>query len=132
MAGHPADIGGAPVDVAFVIIEHIVMGVGGTEQIAARGVQHALGLSGRAGGVKDKERVFRAHRFGRAVGGDLGRFLVIPAVAARSCIATVPPVRLTTITSVTPGGFSRASSVFFFSGTGLPPRKPSSAVITIC
>ena len=82
VAGHPADIGGAPIDIAFVIIEHILMGIGGPEQIAARGVQHALGLAGRARGVKNEQRVFRVHRFGRAVGGDLGRFLVIPDVAA--------------------------------------------------
>ncbi len=45
VAGHPADIGGAPVDIALVIIEDVLMGPGDIDQIAAAGVQHALGLS---------------------------------------------------------------------------------------
>ncbi len=40
-------------------------------------------------------------------------------------------MRRTTITSVTPGQEARASSTLRFSGTGLPPRRPSSAVMTI-
>src|SRR6266404_3394889 len=40
VAGDPADIGGAPINVAVVIIEHILVGIGRPQQIAARGVQH--------------------------------------------------------------------------------------------
>ena len=50
--------------------------------IAARGVEHALGLSGRAGGIEDEERVFRVHLFGRAVGADALERLVEPDVGA--------------------------------------------------
>ena len=42
---------------------------------------------------------------------------------------TLPPVCLTTSTFLTPGAFSSASSALALSGTGLPPRRPSSAVI---
>ncbi len=35
------------------------------------------------------------------------------------------------MTVFTSGAFSSASSVFFLSGIGLPPRSPSSAVSTI-
>ena len=48
VAGDPADIGGAPIDIALVVIEHILMGPGRPQQIAAGGVQHALGFAGRA------------------------------------------------------------------------------------
>ncbi len=47
-----------------------------------------------------------------------------------SCMFTSPPVRLTTITVSTLGQSFRASSVLALRGTFLPPRKPSSAVMT--
>jgi len=64
----------------------------------------------------------------------------LSAAAARSssyqasrpaCMATLPPVRRTTITSVTSGQCLRASSTLAFRGTALPARMPSSAVTTI-
>ena len=48
VAGDPADVGGAPVDVAVVIVEHVLVGHRGVDQIAAGGVQHAFRPSGRA------------------------------------------------------------------------------------
>ena len=48
VAGDPADVGGAPVDVAVVIVEDVLMRQRGVDEIAAGRVQHALGLSGRA------------------------------------------------------------------------------------
>src|SRR5258708_12682836 len=45
--------------------------------------------------------------------------------------ATLPPVCLTTSTFLTSGAFLIASSVLTLSGTGLPPRRPPSAVMTI-
>src|SRR5258707_14854313 len=44
---------------------------------------------------------------------------------------TLPPVCLTTSTFFTPGAFLTASSVLALSGTGLPPRRPSSAGVTV-
>ena len=46
-------------------------------------------------------------------------------------MATGPPVRRTTTTWSTPPERSTAASTFAFSGTLRPPRRPSSAVITI-
>ena len=83
VAGDPADIGRAPIDVAVVIVEHILMRHRGEHEIAARGVQHALGLSRRARSVEDEERILRAHLLGRTVVADLGELLVEPEVAAR-------------------------------------------------
>ena len=54
---------------------------GGPEQIAARGVQHALGLTRRAGGVEDEQRILGVYRFGRAVGVNLGGFQAVIEVA---------------------------------------------------
>ena len=45
VAGDPADIGGAPEDLAGPVIEHIMEGRRGPHRIAAGGVQHALRLS---------------------------------------------------------------------------------------
>src|SRR4029078_12993850 len=68
VAGDPADVGGAPLEVAAVIVEHVLVGYGGVEQIAAGGVQHALRLAGGAGGVKDEQRVLRLHLLAWAIG----------------------------------------------------------------
>ena len=57
VAGDPADVGGAPVDVVVLDVEHRPVGVGREQQVAAGGVQHALGLPGGAGGVEDEQRV---------------------------------------------------------------------------
>ncbi len=46
-------------------------------------------------------------------------------------IATAAPVRLTTITLATTGARASASSQLAFSGTVLPPRRPSSLVMTM-
>src|SRR3546814_11598567 len=56
VAGHPAHVGGAPEDVVFLEVEHRLVGVGAEHQVAARGVQHALGLAGGPGGVEDEQR----------------------------------------------------------------------------
>ena len=70
VAGDPADIGGAPEDVVVAHAEDPVEGGRGPGGVAAGGVDHALGLAGRARGVEDEQRVLGVHRFGRAVGGD--------------------------------------------------------------
>jgi hypothetical protein len=46
-------------------------------------------------------------------------------------MAMLPPVFLTTSTFSTPGAFFSASSTFALSAMVLPPRRPSSAVMTI-
>ncbi|MNY17304.1 hypothetical protein D3C86_1506140 [compost metagenome] len=47
-------------------------------------MQHALRLAGRAGGIKDEQRVFSAHLHRRAIRLNGGDFLVVPDVAAGS------------------------------------------------
>ncbi len=81
MAGDPADIGGAPVDVTVVIIEHIFMCHRRKHQITASGVQHALGLAGRSRRVEDEQRILGIHLGRRAIGLRLGHGFVIPDVA---------------------------------------------------
>ena len=67
VTGYPAHVGGTPVDVLFVVIEHVFEGEGGIDQIAARGVQHTLGFAGGAGGVEHEQGIFGAHGFGRTI-----------------------------------------------------------------
>ena len=45
MPGHPADIGGAPIDFAIAVIENFFMRVRCPNHIAAGGVQHTLGFA---------------------------------------------------------------------------------------
>ncbi len=83
VARHPADVGGAPIDVALVIVEDVLVRHRGVNEIAAGGVHDAFRRAGRARGVEDEQRVLRVHRFGRTMRGDLLHRLVQPDVAAR-------------------------------------------------
>ncbi len=80
--GDPADVGAAPVHIAVVVVEDVVVGDRGVDKVAAGGVEDALRLAGRAGGVEHEQRVLGAHLLGRAVGRDPGRRLVVPEIAA--------------------------------------------------
>ena len=81
MAGHPADIGGAPIHLAIPVIEHILVSHRRIDQITAGGMQHPFRVTGRTGGIENEQRVFRIHFFRRAVGIGPGTDLVIPNVA---------------------------------------------------
>ncbi len=81
VAGNPAAVRRAPVDVAVVIVEDVLVGHGGVDHVAACRVQHALRLTRRARGVEDEQRVFRAHRFGREVRGLVLGQVLVPDVA---------------------------------------------------
>ena len=50
MSGDPADVGRAPVDVLRVVVERELERGGRVQHVAARGVEHALGLARRAAG----------------------------------------------------------------------------------
>ena len=82
VAGDPADVGGAPVDVAVVVVEDVLVRHRGVDEIAAGRVQHALRLAGRARGVEDEERVLGVHLRARAVVGHELHGLVVVDVAA--------------------------------------------------
>ena len=80
---HPADVGGAPVDVVFLEIENPACVERRAEQIAGRRVQHALGFAGRAAGVEDEERMLAVERLRGAIGVGVGDQLVPPEIAPR-------------------------------------------------
>jgi hypothetical protein len=81
VAGDPADIGGAPVDIVFAQVEHRFMGVGRIQQITTGGMQHALRLAGGTGGVEDEQRILGVHAFRLALGRLAVHHIVEPAVA---------------------------------------------------
>ncbi len=66
MTGNPADVGGAPVDIARAVVEDPFVGQRGVQQVAAAGVQHALGFPGGARGVENEQRLLGAHFLRRA------------------------------------------------------------------
>ena len=78
VAGDPADVGGAPVDVFVVQIEDEPGGPHRLQQIAGGGVQDAFGLAGGAAGVKDEERLL-------GIKGKSG------AILTRGSFEVVPP-----------------------------------------
>ena len=82
VAGHPADVGGAPVDVVVLQVEDPLGRGVGADEVAAGGVDDALGLPGRAGGVEDVEHVLGVHRLGLAVRRGVLHQPVIPVIAA--------------------------------------------------
>jgi len=67
VTGDPADVGGAPVGVFFTHVKRQLLSHRSIQQVAGLGVNDALGLPGRTGGVKDEQRIFRVHFFGFAV-----------------------------------------------------------------
>ena len=81
VAGDPADIGGAPVDVALVVVEDVFVGHRRIGEITAGGVHDALRRAGGAGGVEDEERILGIHHHGLAMIGDALHLLVEPDVA---------------------------------------------------
>ena len=83
VAGDPADVGGAPIDVAVVIVEDVLVRHRHIDQIAGGGVQHAFRPSGRARGVEDEQRILRVHLRARAFRRDHFGGLVVPNVAHR-------------------------------------------------
>nr|GEZ45225.1 hypothetical protein [Tanacetum cinerariifolium] len=77
----PANIGGAPVNVVFLNLKHVLERVLGPHHVAGLGVHHAFGLAGAAAGVEDKQRVLSRHFHGRAGFGHVPHFIVKPDVA---------------------------------------------------
>ncbi len=82
MTGHPADIGGTPVDIIILHIKNPLTGVHDIGQIATGGMDNTFRLAGRARGIKDKEDIFGIHGFRCAVTGDISssHFLVPPGI----------------------------------------------------
>ena len=129
VAGDPADVGRAPVDVLVADVEHPLHRLLGVEVVAGRGVLDALRLAGRAAGVEDEQQVFRcpaARRGNRPrpwPSGRATRSRGLPSSSRRSRSAC------TTMHFSTVGDLARAASTLAFSGICLPRRQPASAVI---
>jgi hypothetical protein len=68
VAGDPADIGGAKINVAVLVVEDVFVCGRGIDHITADGVLHAFRFAGGAGSVEDKERVLGVHLLAGAVG----------------------------------------------------------------
>ena len=128
VAGDPADVGGAPVDVGLGLeVEDRPVRVRRPGEVAARRVQDALGLAGRARGVHDVERVLGVEELALVLGRGLADRLVPPHVdvvvppSPTSC-----PVRSTTSTlrTVVPlsAALARASSTAGLSADAAPRR----------
>ena len=122
VAGDPADVGRAPVDLAVAIVEDLLVGQRRIDQVAAGGVQHALGLAGRAGGVEDEQRVLGAHRLRAGSRPRPRRTASWYQMSRPVLMSTSPPVWRTTSTVETSGQAFSASSALAFSGTLRPPR----------
>ena len=80
--GDPANIGGAPIDVALLVVKDVFVGAGDAGQVAARGVDDALGLGCRTRCVEDVEQVLGVHLLRLAVRLLAGDDVVPPDVAA--------------------------------------------------
>ncbi len=82
VAGDPADVGGAKIDVGLLEVEDVFRRDRGAQQVAGRRVQHALRFAGGAAGVEDKERVFAVEALRLVRARRTGNKVVIPAIAA--------------------------------------------------
>ena len=82
VARHPADVGGAPVDVFVLHVEDPLGGRVAADQVAGRRVDDALRLPRRPGRVEDVEHVLGVHRLGlETLPAGLLHQAVIPVVA---------------------------------------------------
>src|SRR6185436_4603728 len=82
MAGHPANVSGAPVNIIVPQIEDEFAGEFCLEQIAPSGVQDSFGFANGTAGVENEERRFAIHAFRRAASIHLLHFLMPPDIPA--------------------------------------------------
>ena len=80
--GHPANIGGAPVDIIGLDVEDGAMSKGGAEQVAGAGVHDPLRLRRGAARIEKVEQLFGRHRIGWTLRRLARHKLVPPVVAA--------------------------------------------------
>ena len=89
--GDPADVGGAPVDVGVGLeVEDGAVRVRRLGEVAARGVQDALRLPGRARRVEDEQRVLAVEGLGRVLGRLAADDVVPPHVAPGGPVDVLP------------------------------------------
>ena len=84
MTSHPAYIGGAPVNITFVVLKDVLKTIAGIHHITAAGMHHAFRLARAATGVKYKHVVFAVHGFCRTDIANLLHHVMVPHVSAFS------------------------------------------------
>ena len=131
VAGDPADVGAAPVDVGFGMqVEDHPVGRRHLRQIAAGGVQDPLGLAGRPRRVEQEQRLLGCRRpaaYGLSAAARRGR-----ATRCRDRRSIRRPARYGERRGRVrrPAQLSSASSTAGLSDAGAPRRYPPSAVMT--
>ena len=136
VAGDPADVGGAPVDVGLgVEVEDVLVGERDLGEVAAGRVHDALGLAGGARRVEQVEQVLAVHRLGRALRRRPSAMSSWyqwsrPSVMGISASSPDAPVRCTTTTPVIDGVSASATSTVGLSSAAWPRRQPPSAVMS--
>ncbi|TLD19949.1 hypothetical protein PspLS_09528 [Pyricularia sp. CBS 133598] len=83
MAGDPTKITAAKITVAVVHVECVFCRHCRAQEISSRAVQHPLGLSGRARGVQQEERIFGIHHLGCDIRRPFFQLFVPPQIATR-------------------------------------------------
>ena len=63
MACDPSDVRRAPVNITWMIIKNIFMGIGRVDKVSATRMQDTLRLTGRSRSIKDKQWIFSIHFF---------------------------------------------------------------------
>ena len=81
--GNPTDIGSAPIGVGLVQVEQRLGGRRDMGEVTARGMQDALGLSGRSARIQNEERMLGVELGGSALRAGLFHEIVPPVVAPR-------------------------------------------------
>ena len=113
-----------------MVVEGVLVRHCGMQQIAARAVLNAFRLARRPGRVQDEQRIFRCHdrrlefrwlRVHQFVVPDIAA--LVPSHVAAGALHGEHRVHVRAV--------CHCNVAFCFSGTARPPRKPSSAVISV-
>ena len=127
VAGHPTDVGGAPVHVGVgTQVEHRTVGPRHLGEVAAGGVHDALGLRRRARGVEEVEQLLAVDRHRGAVltevRGGVGHRRVPPVVAAADHVDPVAAAAVGHHHRAHGGARASAASTLGLSRNGAPRR----------
>ena len=80
VAGDPANIGGAPVNVILFQVENPLGGGLRPQQIPRRAMDNPLGLARGAAGIQQKQQILAVHRLRRAGSGLIPHQIVPPDI----------------------------------------------------
>ena len=82
MAGNPADVGGTPVNLAILVIKHILVRHCCLQQVTTSIMLHALGFAGRSRSIENEHRVFSVHGLWLTFCIGISDRFVVPDIAA--------------------------------------------------